>query len=289
VTATAGRVLITGASSGIGEASALRLARAGWRVLAGVRAAADGDRLRAAAGEQLEPVTIDVTEPATIAAVADQLGDEPLDGLVNNAGTAFAMPLEFLPLDQLRGQLEVNLIGHVAVTQALLPNLRAARGRIVNVGSIAGRSALPFLGAYAASKHALEAFTDSLRVELRPFGIAVTVIEPGTIATSIWRKGGERFQELAAELPPELARLYGGRMAAFREAAAAAGQRAEPADDVAIVVERALTAERPKARYVVGRDARRRALVERLPAGLRDRVYERVLLGAQADSDSHLR
>lgn len=287
MTATARRVLITGTSSGIGEATALRLARAGWRVLAGVRSAADGDRLRAAAGEQLEPVTIDVTDPATIAAVATRLGDEPLDGLVNNAGTALAMPLEFLPLDQLRGQLEVNLVGHVAVTQALLPNLRTARGRIVNVGSIAGRSALPFLGAYAASKHALEAFTDSLRVELRPFGIAVTVIEPGTIATPIWRKGGERFRELAAGLPAELAGLYGERMAAFRETAAAAGQRAEPADDVAVVVERALTAERPRARYVVGRDARRRALVERLPAGLRDRVYERVLLGARGAQGTH--
>ena len=278
MTATARSVLITGASSGIGEASALRLARAGWRVFAGVRAEADGARLRAAAGEQLEPVTIDVTEHATIAAVAAALGDKPLDGLVNNAGTALAMPLEFLPLEQLRRQLEVNLVGHVAVTQALLPNLRSARGRIVNVGSIAGRSALPFLGAYAASKHALEAVTDALRVELRPFGVAVTVIEPGTIATPIWRKGGERFQELAAELPEELGVLYGERMTAFRDAAAAAGRRAEPADEVAIVVERALTAERPKARYVVGRDARRRALVERLPVGLRDRVYERVLL-----------
>jgi NAD(P)-dependent dehydrogenase (short-subunit alcohol dehydrogenase family) len=198
VTGAARRVLITGASSGIGEATALRLAGAGWRVLAGVRSDADGDRLRAAGGERLEPVTIDITEPATIAAAAAELGDEPLHGLVNNAGTALAMPLEFLPLDQLRRQLEVNLVGHVAVTQALLPNLRSARGRVVNVGSIAGRSALPFLGAYAASKHALEAVTDVLRVELRPFGIAVTVIEPGTIATPIWRKGGERFQELAA-------------------------------------------------------------------------------------------
>jgi NAD(P)-dependent dehydrogenase (short-subunit alcohol dehydrogenase family) len=278
VTAAARCVLITGASSGIGEATALRLARAGWRVLAGVRASADGERLRAEAGNRLEPVTIDVTDSATIAAAASGLGDEPLDGLVNNAGTALAMPLEFLPLDQLRGQLEVNLVGHVAVTQALLPNLRSARGRIVNVGSIAGRSALPFLGAYAASKHALEAVTDVLRVELRPFGIAVTVIEPGTIATPIWRKGGERVEELAAQLPAELGERYGRRMAAFREAAAAAGRRAEPADDVAIVVERALTEAKPKARYVVGRDARRRALVERLPAGLRDRVYERVLL-----------
>jgi NAD(P)-dependent dehydrogenase (short-subunit alcohol dehydrogenase family) len=278
VTATARRVLVTGASSGIGEASALRLARAGWRVLAGVRAGADGDRLRAAAGTQLEPVRIDVTEPATIAAAAEALGDEPLDGLVNNAGIALAMPLEFLPLDQLRRQLEVNLVGHIAVTQALLPNLRSGRGRIVNVGSIAGRSSLPFLGTYAASKHALEAVADALRVELRPFGIAVTVIEPGTIATPIWRKGGERFQELAAQLPEELGELYGNRIEAFRDAATAAGQRAEPADKVAIVVERALTAQRPKARYVVGRDARLRALVERLPAGLRDRVYERVLL-----------
>jgi NAD(P)-dependent dehydrogenase (short-subunit alcohol dehydrogenase family) len=278
VTDTARSVLITGASSGIGEATALRLARAGWRVFAGVRADADGERLRAAGGELLEPVTIDVTEPATIAAVAEALEDEPLDGLVNNAGTALAMPLEFLPLDQLRRQLEVNLVGHVAVTQALLPNLRSARGRIVNVGSIAGRSSLPFLGAYAASKHALEAVTDALRVELRPFGIAVTVIEPGTIATPIWRKGGERFEELAAQTPEELGELYGQRMEAFRAAATAAGQRAEPADKVAIVVEHALTAERPKARYVVGRDARLRSLVERLPAGLRDRVYERVLL-----------
>jgi NAD(P)-dependent dehydrogenase (short-subunit alcohol dehydrogenase family) len=278
VSAAARSVLITGASSGIGEASALRLVRGGWRVFAGVRAEADGARLRAAGGERLQPLTIDVTEPSTIAAAAAALGDSPLDGLVNNAGTALPMPLEFLPLDQLRRQLEVNLVGHVAVTQALLPNLRSARGRIVNVGSIAGRSALPFLGAYAASKHAVEAVTDALRVELRPFGIAVTVIEPGTIATAIWRKGGEQFQELAAQLQDDLGPLYGERMGAFSNAAAAAGRRAEPADDVALVVERALTAKRPKARYVVGRDAHRRAMVERLPAGLRDRVYERFLL-----------
>jgi NAD(P)-dependent dehydrogenase (short-subunit alcohol dehydrogenase family) len=279
VTATARCVLVTGASSGIGEATALRLARSGWHVLAGVRAGTDADRLRATAGDRLEPLLIDVTDSAAIAAAAEGLGDRPLHGLVNNAGTALALPLEFLPLDQLRRQLEVNLVGHVAVTQALLPNLRSARGRIVNVGSIAGRSALPFLGAYAASKHALEAVTDALRVELRPFGITVTVVEPGTIATPIWRKGGEVFQQLAAQMPQELGELYGERMEAFREAAADAGRRAEPADEVAIVVERALTASRPKARYLVGRDARRRALLERLPTRLRDRVYERVLLG----------
>ena len=271
-------VLVTGTSSGIGEATALRLARAGWRVFAGVRTSADAERLRAAAGERLEPVTIDVTDSASIDAVAARLDGEPLHVVVNNAGTAHALPLEFVPLDELRRQLEVNLVGQVAVTQAFLPNLRAAAGRVVFVGSIAGRSAVPFLGAYAASKHALEAVTDALRVELRPFGIAVAIVEPGSIATSIWRKGAERFDELAAELPDELLALYGERMSAFRHAAAAVGGRAEPAENVAIVVERALTAQRPKARYVVGRDARRRARVERLPARLRDRVYERVLL-----------
>jgi NAD(P)-dependent dehydrogenase (short-subunit alcohol dehydrogenase family) len=280
VTTATRSVLVTGTSSGIGEATALRLARGGWRVLAGVRTSDDAERLRAAAGERLEPVTIDVTDPTTIAVAANGLGGEPLHGLVNNAGTTLAMPLEFLPLDELRRQLELNLVGQIAVTQALLPNLRSARGRIVNVGSIAGRSSLPFLGAYAASKHALEAVTDALRVELRPFGIAVTVIEPGTIATEIWRKGGERFQDLAAQLPAELGQLYGARMAAFREAAAAAARRAEPADEVAIVIERALTTKQPKARYVVGRDARRRALVERLPTSLRDSLYRRVLLGS---------
>jgi NAD(P)-dependent dehydrogenase (short-subunit alcohol dehydrogenase family) len=269
------RVVVTGASSGIGEACALRLARTGRRVLAGVRAGADAERLR---GQGVEPVMLDVTDPASIAAAAERLEGGPLHGLVNNAGIAVSMPLEFLPLAELRRQLEVNLVGQVAVTQAFLPHLRDARGRIVNVGSIAGHSALPFLGAYAASKHALEAVTDALRIELQPFGIEVVIVEPGSIATPMWRKGAEGFQRLAADMPADLGRLYGGRMEAFRRAAAAAAQRGEPAENVAAVVERALDAERPKTRYLVGRDARRRARVERLPDRLRDRVYERVLL-----------
>ena len=166
----------------------------------------------------------------------------------------------------------------LAVTQAFLPHLRRARGRIVNVGSIAGRSSLPFLGAYAASKHALEAVTVALRVELRPFGIEVAIVEPATIATPIWTKGGENVQRLLAGLPADVLTLYGERMAAFRNAAAAAARGAEPAEEVAKVVEHALTAERPKTRYRVGRDARRRSRVERLPDRLRDRVYERLLL-----------
>jgi NAD(P)-dependent dehydrogenase (short-subunit alcohol dehydrogenase family) len=267
--------VVTGASSGIGEACALRLARAGWRVLAGVRTGSDGERL---GGLGLEPVTLDVADAASIAAAAERLADGELHGLVNNAGIAVSMPLEFLPLEEFRRQLEVNLVGQLAVTQAFLPHLRRAHGRIVNVGSIAGRSSLPFLGAYAASKHALEAVTDALRVELRPFGIEVAIVEPATIATPIWTKGGENVRRLLEGLPPDVLTLYGERMAAFRQAATAAAERAEPAEDVAKVVEHALTAERPKTRYLVGRDARRRSRVERLPDRLRDRVYERVLL-----------
>jgi NAD(P)-dependent dehydrogenase (short-subunit alcohol dehydrogenase family) len=266
-------VVVTGASSGIGEACALRLANAGWRVLGGIRRDEDAERLGA---QGVEPVRIDVTEPESIAAVAQ--GVESLSGLVNNAGVAVSMPLELIPLDELRRQLEINLIGQVAVTQAFLPALRRGRGRIVNVGSIAGRSALPFLGAYAASKHALEAVTDALRVELRPFGIAVSIVEPGTIATPIWAKGGETFQRIAASLADGAIEPYAGRLSAFREAAAAAGRRGEPPDEVAKAVEHALTAPRPKTRYVVGRDARRRARIERLPDRWRDRIYERVLL-----------
>jgi NAD(P)-dependent dehydrogenase (short-subunit alcohol dehydrogenase family) len=267
-------VLVTGASSGIGEACALRLSRAGWHVFAGVRRQEDADRLEA---ERVEPVLVDVTDGASIAAAAERLGERGLAGLVNNAGIAVAAPLEFLPLEELRRQLEVNVIGQVSVTRAFLPHLRLAHGRIVNVGSVAGRSALPFLGAYAASKHALEAVTDALRVELRPFGIEVAIVQPGTIATPIWRKGAEGFQRIAAELPESVTDLYGTRLAAFREAAAAAGRRGESPDEVAKVIEHALTARRPKTRYVVGRDARRRLRVERLPDRLRDRVYERLL------------
>jgi NAD(P)-dependent dehydrogenase (short-subunit alcohol dehydrogenase family) len=270
---TGGSVLVTGASSGIGAACVERLARVGWHVLAGVRTAEDAERLR---GQGVEPIMIDVVNAGSIEAAAKRI--DVLDALVNNAGIAVSMPVEFLPLEELRHQLEVNVVGQVAVTQAFLPHLRAARGRIVNVGSIAGRSSLPFLGAYAASKHALEAITDALRVELQPFGIEVSIVEPASIATPIWRKGAERFQQLAAALPPDLVSLYGERMLKFREAAAAAGKRGEPADAVARAVEHALTAARPRTRYLIGRDARRRSRVERLPDRLRDRVYERVLL-----------
>lgn len=262
-------MLVTGASSGIGEACALRLARKGWRVLAGVRTLGD-------APDGTAELLLDVTDAEQVRAAAATV--EELDALVNNAGIAVASPLEAIPLDELRRQLEVNVVGQVAVTQALLPQLRRARGRVVFVGSIAGRSALPFLGSYAASKHALEAIADALRIELSPWAVHVSIVEPGTIATPIWSKGAALADEIRARVPSETFGLYRDRMDAFRRAAAAAGRRGIPPDRVAEVVERALTASRPKTRYLVGRDAKLRAAFERLPDRWRDRVYERVLL-----------
>ena len=262
-------VLVTGASTGIGEASAIRLAAHGWRVYAGVRR--DGD---APAGTR--SVLLDVTDEEQIGAAAEAIGE--LDGLVNNAGIALAAPLEFIPVRELRRQLDVNLVGAVAVTQAFLPQLRVSRGRIVFVGSIAGRSALPFLGAYAASKHALEAVTDSWRLELAPFGIDVSVVEPGTIRTPIWAKSAAVADELRAAMPAQVADLYGARMDAFRRIAAKRGAGGASVDGVARAIEEVLASDKPWTRKLVGRDARLRAGVERLPDRMRDRIYRRVLL-----------
>ena len=238
------------------------MTRRGWVVHAAVRRAGD-------APEGTRELLLDVTDAEAIRAAAEAL--DRLDGLVNNAGIAIAAPLEDLPLDELRRQLEVNVVGQLAVTKALLPAVRAARGRIVFVGSIAGRSALPFLGAYAISKFSLEAMADSLRVELQPDGIEVSLVEPATIATPMWTK--------PQPLAEGVSERYRRRLEAFRAAAAERASRAEPVDLVADAVEHALTAERPKTRYLVGRDAKLRAGLQILPDRLRDRVIARVLLG----------
>jgi NAD(P)-dependent dehydrogenase (short-subunit alcohol dehydrogenase family) len=262
-------VLVTGASSGIGAACARRLSRGGWRVLAGVRRKGDAPE---GADEEL---LLDVTDEEQVRVAAGRVDE--LHGLVNNAGIAVAAPLELLPLEELRRQLEVNVVGQVAVTQALLPQLRRARGRVVFIGSIGGRSALPFLGPYAASKFALEAVADSLRIEVRAFGIEVSIVEPGSIATPIWTKGAATADEIAERSPAETRELYAEPVEMFRRAASAAGRRGESPDAVAKAVEHALTAERPKTRYLVGRDAKRRAFVELLPDRLRDRLLVRYL------------
>ncbi len=200
--------------------------------------------------------------------VAHALGDAPLSGLVNNAGIAVASPLEFVPLDALRRQLEVNVTGQVAVTQAFLPSLRSSRGRIVNMGSVSGRFASPFMGPYSASKFALEALSDSLRLELRPWGIHVSILEPGVIATPIWRKSLLAADELATGMPEEAHTLYGRAIQAIRQRVESIG--GVPAERVARVVAHALTARRPRPRYVVGRDARVAVGLSYLPTRMRD-------------------
>ncbi len=274
--------MITGASTGIGATCALHLDSLGFRVFAGIRKPADADAIRGKASSRLMPVSLDVTDAESIAAavrtVADAVGAAGLQGLVNNAGFALAGPIELLPIAELRKQLEVNVIGLVATTQAFLPLLRRGRGRIVNMGSITGRLAMPLLGAYSASKFAVEALTDSLRLEVEPWGIGVAVIEPGGIATPIWEKAQAAGLELKRRATPDGLRLYAAAIAAVEKASERAVRRAIPPEVVARVVLHALTAPRPKTRYIVGRDARIRAVMAKLlPDRTRDRVLARIL------------
>jgi NAD(P)-dependent dehydrogenase (short-subunit alcohol dehydrogenase family) len=220
-------------------------------------------------------LVFDVTDPIAIEHAANAV--PALDALVDNAGIAIAAPLEFLPPEELTRQLDVNVVGQLRVLQAFLPQLRASRGRVVLMGSIAGRSSLPFLGAYAMSKFALEAMADALRIELAPWGIQVVVVQPATIATPMWSKP----QRGLDTMPPEAAERYGARLARFAELAASrSATKAQPVESVARAVERALTAAKPKTRYLVGPDAKMRARVQRLPDRWRDRVLTRFLFGS---------
>src|SRR5688572_16065893 len=272
-------VLVTGTAKGIGNAVVERLIERGYHVYAGVRQEADAERWRGFS-ERVHPLIMDVTDQATIDAAAraiqSSLGSKMLAGVVNNAGIAIAGPLEFLPIAELRRQLEVNVIGQIAVTQAVLPMLRVSRGRIINIGSIAGRSALPLTGAYAASKFALEALTDSLRVELMPSGIEVCIIEPGVIATPIWDTSMKDADRILKDLPKAAFDYYGRIIAAVRKRAER-GTGGLPPSVVADAVEHALTPKRPRSRYLIGRDAKTRALFQRLPDRVRDRLIARQL------------
>jgi len=272
-------VLVTGAAKGIGRACVLRLGHAGWRVYAGVRSPQHGAELAAEAGPAVQPVVFDVTDHDSVQKaatfIAVDLGERPLRGVVNNAGIAVAGPLEFIPIAEVRRQFEVNVLGQLAVTQALLPLLRRSRGRVVNIGSIAGRSAMPLTGPYSASKFALEALTDSLRVELMPFGVDVVIVEPGMIATPIWQTSIHAADKLIGTLPPEVEKYYGKVIRAVRDRASTGDIKGLPPDAVARVVEEALTAPRPRTRYVVGRDAHLRVLLQKLPDRWRDRIIAR--------------
>jgi NAD(P)-dependent dehydrogenase (short-subunit alcohol dehydrogenase family) len=269
-------VLITGASTGIGEACARHLANQGWQVFAGVRRDTDGERL--ASGTGIEPVHIDVTDADAIDLAVKHVSNVTngtLRAVVNNAGIGIGGPIEYIELDEWRRQFEVNVFGQIAVTKACLPLLRAngAGGRIAIVGSIGGRIATPLLGPYAASKHALEAISESLRHELRRAGIKVTLVEPGAIATPMWDKAMDTATQIESDLSDEARSRYQWAIDGFRKGSRLQARNAIPATKVAEVVEKALTAKRPKARVLVGVDAKGMATAARfLPDSARDAI-----------------
>lgn len=257
-TATAGKtVLVTGSSTGIGRACALHLETLGFTVFAGVRKEADGESLRTEA-PRIRPVIIDVTDESTVSAAVSEIRaacQDGLHGLVNNAGIAVVGPVEALAIEELRRQFEVNVIGQIAVTQTFLPLLRQARGRVVIMGSIFGLLSCPYVGAYAASKFALEALTDSMRMELAPWGVDVSIIEPGRMATSIWGKSLGALENWRNR-DDEVRALYAASMTATLKKAADLAQTSASPERVARKVAHALTAKSPKTRYRVGRDVR---------------------------------
>jgi len=271
--------LVTGASTGIGRATALRLDAAGWRVFAGVRRQPDADELCEAASERLTPLLLDVTDAGQIEeaarAIAASAEGEGLDGLVNNAGISLPSPLETIPIEDFRRQVEVNLTGQVAVTQAMLPAVRASRGRIVFVSSIGGLIAFPMTGAYHAAKFGIEAVGDAFRRELRGWGIRVSIVEPGSIATRIWDRGEAAAEEIAERSPGSDA-LYGRAIERYRKTVDGVAARGIPPEEAARAIDHALTAARPRTRYLVGRDAKFQARVRHaIPTRLFDRILAR--------------
>jgi len=274
-----GAVVITGGSTGIGQACAHYLDSLGFHVFAGVRRVSDGEAAKRESSGRITPLLLNVTDAASIGSAAETVaatvGDAGLSGLVNNAGIVVAGPLEFLPLDEIRKQFEVNMFGQIAVTQAFLPLLRKSRGRIVNMGSISGRVAAPFIGPYAASKFALEAFTDSLRVELQPWDIKVSIIEPGDVATPIWEKSMEAAEAVAKNYPQEAFSLYGSAFSAIRKEAKNGANTGISPSVIARLVAHALTAKRPKTRYLAGKGVRLKVFLKKI---LPDRVFDRLII-----------
>lgn len=270
-------IVITGASSGIGKATATLLAQHGWRVFAAVRKEEDARKLEAESNGALEGILLDVTNGESIAVaaqeVAKRLEGRGLDALFNNAGIGATAPVEYMPLDQVREIFEVNLFGQIGVIQAFLPLLRRARGRIINSGSVGDHITPPFGGALAGSKAAFASFSAALRLELRPQGVAVCLLEPGAILTPAVEKTLGGVEKTISELPPEGRALYGEGMRSMARAFTQKEQEGSPPEVVAAVVERALTDRHPSTRYPAGKESRKLALLARfLPEKLVDRA-----------------
>jgi NAD(P)-dependent dehydrogenase (short-subunit alcohol dehydrogenase family) len=279
-----GAVVVTGASTGIGEAAALRLDGLGFTVFAGVRKEADGKRVEEQASDRLRHVIIDVTDQATIDAAAKLVGDNlpegGLVGLVNNAGIVVGAPLEFTPMEEIRRQFDVNLFGLIATTQTFLEMLRESRGRLVNIGSIGGKFASPFVGPYVASKFAIEAISDVLRFELKPWGIKVVLVDPGNITTPLWNKTLEEAQRKREELPnrERMEELYRDEIDAVIHLSKQQSTKGTPPSAVAKAIEKALLAAKPKTRYFVGPDAKVQKVVARYASdGFKDWMIKLLL------------
>jgi NAD(P)-dependent dehydrogenase (short-subunit alcohol dehydrogenase family) len=269
-------VLVTGASRGIGKAIAEHLASQGWDVIAGVRTQQDADAVAALHPQRISSVILDVTDADHVAALPNVLPDR-LDAVVNNAGVVVAGPMEAVTPDGWRKQLEINVIGQLAVTRAVLPRLRESRGRIVFISSVNGKLSMPLIGAYAASKFALEAAADALRMELRPWRIPVVIVEPAQTDTDMWRTADTMVTEVEAGLTPEMRALYTKHIAGMKKMVPVSQRIAVPAEKVSAVVETALTARRPRARYIVGLAPKlQAALLTNLPTRVSDVILRRV-------------
>jgi len=276
-----GGVVVTGASTGIGRACALDLAQRGFQVFAGVRQVSAGDALAEEAGAGLTPVILDITRAdqirLAVTTVGEALEGQPLAGLVNNAGITINGPLEFVPPEDLQRQLEVNVVGQLAVTQAFLPRIRQSHGRVVLMGSVSGLLAMPGLGPYCMSKHALESMADVLRLELGPWGIHVALIEPGTIETPIWEKGFSKWEAFTEKAPEEMQDLYGPQIKSVKGMVKQARREAKPAQIVADAVAHALTSPRPRARYLIGGRALQQRFLSKLPDSWRDWALRKMM------------
>jgi NAD(P)-dependent dehydrogenase (short-subunit alcohol dehydrogenase family) len=269
-------VLVTGAGRGIGKSIVAHLAGRGWDVIAGVRSEQDAAAVTALDPQRISSVILDVTDAGHIARLDPSL-PERLDAVVNNAGVVVSGPIETVSPEDWREQLEINVIGQLAVTQAVLPRLRKSRGRVVFISSVNGRLSMSMVGAYCASKFALEAAADALRMELRPWHIAVTIVEPGQTDTDMWRTANDMVERAEAMLTAEHRDLYARHIAGFKKMIPLSQKMAVPVEKVSAVVEAALTARRPRARYVVGAGNKLQvALMTNLPAWARDRVLRRV-------------
>jgi NAD(P)-dependent dehydrogenase (short-subunit alcohol dehydrogenase family) len=268
-------VVVTGASTGIGAATARELAHKGFHVLAGVRREVDADALRA---DGIEPHILDITVESDVAAIADRVARDPqrrpLRALVNNAGIAVNSPVETLPIAQWRRQFEVNVFGHIAIIQALLPALLISSGTVVNISSVGGKVVLPTYGAYAGSKFALEAASDALRREVAELGIKVVVIEPGAVKTEMAERGIATAEGLQADMTTAHLARYGDLLAAVTAQARSFGEVGVSAEHAAKVIAKAATASRPRTRYTIGRDA---AILVRISRVVSDRVLDRIM------------